>query len=106
VALQLDHGAHEGRPRLVDPRADRHVAAVEVAELVREDTAQLRDRQRLQQRQPEAHHAPAAQAHEAAALVDPGVGVGDQVDLGRLVLAGPDGEIADLGERGRAACPA
>jgi hypothetical protein len=74
---------------------------VEVAELVGEDGAQLGDREDLQQRQAETHHAPAAEAHEAAAVADPGVHVGDEVDLGGLLLADLGGHAADLREQAR-----
>ena len=60
-----------------------------VAELVREHRLELLHGQRLHQRQADAHDAPAAEAHDAAALRHERVHVVDQIDMrGHRLLGG------------------
>lgn len=76
--LQVDDGARHRRVHLVEERAESGVAAVEVAELVREHRLRLRHGQDLQQRQADAEDAFAAEAEPAVALRDEGVDLGHQ----------------------------
>ena len=66
-----------------------------VTELVRENRPQLTDRERLEQRQPEAHDWSAPEPHHTAARSDPGVHVGDEIDLLWHRLTGGDGDLPD-----------
>src|SRR5437764_14802952 len=75
-----------------------------MAELVSYHRLELRDRDRLQQRQPDAHHAAAAETHDAPSLRDEGVDIGDQVDLGRHLLSRGPRHFFDGWEQIRLAC--
>jgi hypothetical protein len=95
AAREGDDRAGDGGARLVDERAERGVAAVEMAELVRQHRLELRHREHLHERQTEAHHAAAEEPHEAAALRHEGVHVADQVDLDGHRLASALGHLSD-----------
>ena len=88
-ARAVDHG---GEPRLAT-----HV----VTELMGDHAPQLRDRQHRDQRQPEHHDGPRADAHPATDVIDRRVHVGNDVHVVRRVAVGRLGHRSDLFEQAR-----
>src|SRR5262245_35999287 len=93
--------APDGAPGLVDPGAEASVAAVKVAELMREDRVELRHREGLQQRESNSHDPLTPESHETPALSDPRIQVGDEVDMHGRRLTGRGGGLVDQAEEPR-----
>ena len=70
-----------------------------MSEFVCEHGLELCGRQRLQQRQADAHHAPAAEAQGATPLRDPDIGIVIEVDVVRHPLMHVAGDLPDEGKQ-------
>ena len=88
-ARAVDHGG--------EPRLTTHV----VTELMGDHAPQLRDRQHRDQRQPEHHDRPRADAHPATDVINRRVHVGNDVHVVRHVAVGRLGHRSDLFEQPR-----
>ena len=85
---QRSQRAADGIAGFVNPRAEFGVAAVVMAEFVSEHGAELRAGERAHQREAQPHDAPAAEAHDAATLGDPGIQVWHKINFDRHGLPG------------------